>query len=621
MNGMTTYNFGSGLTDIEATSVRSDYIVTDDINSISGQLNLNNNNLVNVNLIDGYSLSTFNDKIIYSSNTTTWTSNNLAYSSNTASWSSNNLLNRNGGTMWGYLAMSDNTIFMRGNTDYNHILKHYALNGMDGPFIGGADSVAIGRGNSGNPVLDMVVKFGNVGINTSNPVYKLDVNGSASFSSIYIPSQYQTGCNHRLYENNSGYLSLDNWGVSTVLSIQGKNVLSAFNSGKVGIGDFNPGTITPGAMLSTYSLSNAYDNGFHNMAETAIPSSISIGFRQNGFIYPDTIANTDAAGIGYKTISLTSLSNSCDLVFRRAFGNYYTTRTADIMKMSYSNCEVNINSNLCIGTTSNQQVKLSLSGAAGNINGAHINHYVTGSPYPIFQTLCWGERNVAHNFSSYYDGGGWKSSSTTGNCYNIYNFGDELQVNYGSAPVGSNLSWNKCVAFSSNTLQTGILNARGSGFIDSAASTNIIGKGIYGDSNTRVVFRPAQDVNSYPYQISVGIGSLNFGTRGYAHAHQFWSSNVKQVKFDLMDDMTPIATMYGLTDTKTLRVGNGIIKRYEYIEDINIGVSSTQFKTWTYTLPVEITTNYAVFFSHYQATYSDTFVSKVQNKTSLWYDP
>lgn len=62
------YNFGSGLTDITATQVRSDYIVTDNINSISGLLEMNNSDLVNVNLINGHDLDVFNQKIIFSSN-------------------------------------------------------------------------------------------------------------------------------------------------------------------------------------------------------------------------------------------------------------------------------------------------------------------------------------------------------------------------------------------------------------------------------------------------------------------------------------------------------------------------------------------------------------------------
>jgi hypothetical protein len=83
------YNFGSGLTDITATQVKSDFIITDNINTISGLLEMNNSDLVHVNLINGYDLDTFNSKIIFSSNLVISTSNVAHRTSNTANATSN----------------------------------------------------------------------------------------------------------------------------------------------------------------------------------------------------------------------------------------------------------------------------------------------------------------------------------------------------------------------------------------------------------------------------------------------------------------------------------------------------------------------------------------------------
>lgn len=86
---MDFYNLGSGLTDIDASLVKTDYLITDDINTESGNINLNNNNLVDVNLINGYDLDIFNSKIIYSSNTAFATSNTAYPTSNIAYTTSN----------------------------------------------------------------------------------------------------------------------------------------------------------------------------------------------------------------------------------------------------------------------------------------------------------------------------------------------------------------------------------------------------------------------------------------------------------------------------------------------------------------------------------------------------
>lgn len=84
------YNVGSGLTDIDCTQVTTDYLITDNVNSITGLMDFNNNNLSNVNLINGISLSILNNRTIGTSNVAYLTSNvaystsNMAYPLNVA---------------------------------------------------------------------------------------------------------------------------------------------------------------------------------------------------------------------------------------------------------------------------------------------------------------------------------------------------------------------------------------------------------------------------------------------------------------------------------------------------------------------------------------------------------
>jgi hypothetical protein len=89
---MDFFNIGTGLTDIDATQVTTDYLVTDEINTTSGFLDFNNNNFMNVNLINGYDLENFNTKILFSSNLVVSTSNVSHDTSNLAHDTSNHIL-------------------------------------------------------------------------------------------------------------------------------------------------------------------------------------------------------------------------------------------------------------------------------------------------------------------------------------------------------------------------------------------------------------------------------------------------------------------------------------------------------------------------------------------------
>lgn len=114
------YNIGSGLSDITATQVITDYLVTDNVNSISGVIEFNNNNFSNVNMIDGVILSVLNSKAIATSNTAYPTSNiaypmsNVAYRTSNIAYPTSNIAYPMSSDLYGAFAFS---------TTSTHILK------------------------------------------------------------------------------------------------------------------------------------------------------------------------------------------------------------------------------------------------------------------------------------------------------------------------------------------------------------------------------------------------------------------------------------------------------------------------------------------------------------------
>jgi hypothetical protein len=117
---MASYNYGSGLTDISANLVKADYIVTPSLESDTFSIDFNNNDLSNVGLIDGYNLTTFNTRIIYSSNTAYYGSNTAYYGSNTAVWASNTAIYGSNTAVWASntAIYGSNTAFWGSNSAY-----------------------------------------------------------------------------------------------------------------------------------------------------------------------------------------------------------------------------------------------------------------------------------------------------------------------------------------------------------------------------------------------------------------------------------------------------------------------------------------------------------------------
>jgi hypothetical protein len=132
---------------------------------------------------------------------------------------------------------------------------------------------------------------GNVGIGTTSPVYKLDVNGTGRFvSEIYTGGVYSATYGPR---DSGGTISIINWGGSTLVRIQ-------TTDGNVGIGTTSPASLLQvggsGASPSSSPTAIQLDNSYRN----AVGGNTSLKF----YLYRNSnetygIGLNNAGGIEY----------------------------------------------------------------------------------------------------------------------------------------------------------------------------------------------------------------------------------------------------------------------------------------------------------------------------------
>jgi hypothetical protein len=94
--------------------------------------------------------------------------------------------------------------------------------------------------------------------------------------------------------------------------------------------------------------------------------------------------------------------------------------------------------NIAIGSTNPNQ-KLKLNGPVGSVNdGPHIQVTLDNSNYPLFHQLNWSRDNIAMVFDGYYEGGTWRTSSTSAS-YKIYKYNERFQLSVANGTAGSDV--------------------------------------------------------------------------------------------------------------------------------------------------------------------------------------
>jgi hypothetical protein len=187
MDNFNGYNIGSGLVDITATSVSTDTLITDDINSQSGIINLNLSTLSNVN--DVY-CDVLSNNTIYCS----VLSNNTIYCntlSNSQNLSVGGITTLNNTTYLSNTYLQNNGLYLRVGGDTNHGIVYNAT--VDGPRVMGYGGGVLGTTATGTVNALYWNYQGNVGIGTTvNSSYRLAINGDAYCSSNILASNLAT---------------------------------------------------------------------------------------------------------------------------------------------------------------------------------------------------------------------------------------------------------------------------------------------------------------------------------------------------------------------------------------------------------------------------------------------
>jgi Chaperone of endosialidase len=224
---------------------------------------------------------------VYGANTTTiataqttanWSSNAAVYGSNNAVWSSNNLLKKSGDTMNGLLTLNSSMLMNTNDNTYIGVnagnaapclgivkkfgfQPHFAFtsNNTNNTF---ANSMSFGMlsGSNLGAVADCnlttmmtLTNAGNVGINTTIPAYKLDVNGNTRLNNAVIGDIIGNiawaGIAHSNNVNSTNYALLNSSSGTTILnSTSGFPIYFSHNnstqmtltSGNLGIGTTSP---------------------------------------------------------------------------------------------------------------------------------------------------------------------------------------------------------------------------------------------------------------------------------------------------------------------------------------------------------------------------------------------
>jgi hypothetical protein len=341
---MDNFNHGSGLTDITASMVSSDYVITSDINSEGGQIDFNYNNLVHVNLINGYNLTTINDRSIYGSNTAYYGSNTSYWGSNTATWASNNLVKNSNVVTVSNLSTSNvnlntlqrngsNTVGTDGKIDYSWLKNAPAYSNNDSMDIAGIVLGSLGIVSGAGAILtqtgagevlidDLKNRVGNNEIDdTYDPDQAESENLKVHWNNIIYKPIYQNIGKEEVGFKSNVYIAK-----GSKISYIDKNDLVAYDNGRtkrIAVNTANVNTIfdtETSTLVSKYILCSSNVNVG---ALISVPLVLTSNILTSNITASNTVTACNILTSNITVISTTSTNNL--EVTKLKVGNFYVT--------------------------------------------------------------------------------------------------------------------------------------------------------------------------------------------------------------------------------------------------------------------------------------------------------
>jgi hypothetical protein len=334
---------------------------------------------------------------------------------------------------------------------------------------------------------------GNIGINSGETQYKLNVSGTVNTTGITTISNTSdtTGL-------TSGALQVEGG-----LSVDKK----AFVGKGITIGNGLSNSFSSGDALLTFDIENPWvfqttgTGASNNLVLKATVDDSDFIIRDSNNIDRFTFQVT-TTGTSVLTIDGTLLVDytNAEAVLVRKNGD-----GGDVLAVDTTNTSLKLGPGAGI-----QNSLLSLYGTVSNPTlGPHIMATTTQDTYPVSQLLNYAHDNVSLNFDSYYTGSVW-ASSHFGSNFQMYKTSNTLQFNYASSvSQGSTVTW----ATAMSIANTGTITLDNSTIIDVTSTQALL---VRRNGNSGTVFtidttNNTVNVNSTVTSTSTSTGALQVG--------------------------------------------------------------------------------------------------------------